>query len=211
MTPSSESAADNRDKVVWRDLGDTYRPRMRRLEDFLADVTLKQSLSVAGVPLIFIEERVLAQLLDDCRVDVKREHGGILLGEVFEDPGGRYFVVVRASLLAPHTAGSSVHLQFSEASWESLWEQMGTLPECVMVGWYHTHPNLGVFLSGTDRRTQELYFSQPWQIAVVIDPVKEQIGFFHGREGRSAGDVRAFSIGKAALPVPGAVRLESAE
>ncbi|KAF1814939.1 COP9 signalosome complex subunit 5 [Eremomyces bilateralis CBS 781.70] len=38
------------------------------------------------------------------------------------------------------------------------------------VGWYHSHPGYGCWLSGIDVGTQRLYqFSEPW-VAVVIDP-----------------------------------------
>lgn len=42
-----------------------------------------------------------------------------------------------------------------------------------IVGWYHSHPNLGIFMSGTDVRTQLCYqhlFSRA--VALVIDPAQ---------------------------------------
>jgi len=54
-----------------------------------------------------------------------------------------------------------------------------------VIGWYHSHPALGVFLSGTDIRTQRIQqqFQDPY-LAVVIDPIstisigKPRIGAF---------------------------------
>ncbi len=41
-----------------------------------------------------------------------------------------------------------------------------------IVGWYHSHPGLGVFLSGTDISTQKLYQQlYPKAVALVIDPL----------------------------------------
>lgn len=41
-----------------------------------------------------------------------------------------------------------------------------------IVGWYHSHPGLGVFLSGTDISTQKLYQKlYPKAVALVIDPL----------------------------------------
>jgi proteasome lid subunit RPN8/RPN11 len=57
------------------------------------------------------------------------------------------------------------------------------------LGWYHSHPGLGVFLSGTDIFSHSSFFaSEPWYIAVVIDPVSREFGAFswdHGEISRS--------------------------
>ncbi|MHA2202830.1 MAG: Mov34/MPN/PAD-1 family protein [Candidatus Hodarchaeales archaeon] len=43
----------------------------------------------------------------------------------------------------------------------------------VIVGWAHTHPGLGLFLSGTDIRTQQMYQQMhPKAFALVMDPSK---------------------------------------
>jgi len=43
----------------------------------------------------------------------------------------------------------------------------------VIVGWAHTHPGLGLFLSGTDIRTQQMYQQMhPKAFALVLDPMK---------------------------------------
>jgi proteasome lid subunit RPN8/RPN11 len=190
-SPSSE-------EIAWQESPDVFEPAVVPLETFLATVRLRSVLEEVREPLIFFADVKLTDLLRDCRRDVRREHGGILLGQVFRDPGGRYFVVVRATVLAPKTEGSPVHLQFTEDSWSSMWTEMGKFSELMLVGWYHTHPGLGVFLSGTDRRTQALYFAQPWHVAIVIDPVKDEIGFFWGRDGRKARDVVTFQDADAA-------------
>lgn len=49
-------------------------------------------------------------------------------------------------------------------------------PEAV-VGWYHSHPGYGCWLSGTDLNTQRSFEkSSPRCIAVVIDPVQSVKG-----------------------------------
>jgi proteasome lid subunit RPN8/RPN11 len=52
-----------------------------------------------------------------------------------------------------------------------------------IVGWQHTHPGLGVFLSHYDRFIQQHFFPQPWQVALVVDPRQQEFGFFHWRQG----------------------------
>ena len=38
-----------------------------------------------------------------------------------------------------------------------------------IVGWAHTHPGFGVFLSTFDKEQHERFFPEPWQIAYVMD------------------------------------------
>ena len=47
-----------------------------------------------------------------------------------------------------------------------------------IVGWWHSHPNFGCFLSSTDLHTQEFFFSEPYQVALVIDPIRDEFKFF---------------------------------
>ncbi|MFX0021174.1 MAG: Mov34/MPN/PAD-1 family protein [Candidatus Hermodarchaeota archaeon] len=47
-----------------------------------------------------------------------------------------------------------------------------------IVGWWHSHPNLGCFLSSTDLLTQKYFFPNEYQVALVIDPVRNEFEFF---------------------------------
>jgi hypothetical protein len=62
-----------------------------------------------------------------------------------------------------------------------------------VVGWVHSHPGLGAFFSGTDRRTQRAFFAQPWQVGAVIDPVRHEEAWFRGAES-VAGDLRVQEV-----------------
>jgi hypothetical protein len=57
-----------------------------------------------------------------------------------------------------------------------------------VIGWVHSHPGLGAFFSGTDRRTQRAFFAQPWQVGAVIDPLRGEEAWFRGADA-VAGDV----------------------
>jgi hypothetical protein len=50
----------------------------------------------------------------------------------------------------------------------------------MVVGWYHSHPNLGAFFSGTDRKTQRSFFSQRYSLGLVADPVRSEEAWFVG-------------------------------
>jgi proteasome lid subunit RPN8/RPN11 len=47
-----------------------------------------------------------------------------------------------------------------------------------MVGWYHTHPGFGIFLSGMDLFIHQNFFTQLWHVAFVLDPRARTSGFF---------------------------------
>ncbi|MFX1549287.1 MAG: Mov34/MPN/PAD-1 family protein [Promethearchaeota archaeon] len=47
-----------------------------------------------------------------------------------------------------------------------------------IIGWWHSHPNLGCFLSSTDLLTQKYFFPHEYQVALVIDPIRNEFEFF---------------------------------
>ncbi|MFW9866805.1 MAG: Mov34/MPN/PAD-1 family protein [Candidatus Thorarchaeota archaeon] len=47
-----------------------------------------------------------------------------------------------------------------------------------VVGWWHSHPGIGCFLSNTDLRTQEYFFPESYQVALVVDPIRDEYKFF---------------------------------
>ena len=51
-------------------------------------------------------------------------------------------------------------------------------PDLDIVGWYHTHPDFGIFLSGHDLFIHRNFFDQPLQVAYVVDPIRQTRGFF---------------------------------
>jgi proteasome lid subunit RPN8/RPN11 len=58
------------------------------------------------------------------------------------------------------------------------------------VGWYHTHPGHGIFLSGYDRTITHSIFNAAWHVAVVLDPLRKQIGLFRGPDGERLSGYR---------------------
>jgi len=48
-----------------------------------------------------------------------------------------------------------------------------------IVGWYHSHPGYGIFMSNVDIATQtKLQQFSPYVTALIIDPSTDQVGFF---------------------------------
>lgn len=51
-----------------------------------------------------------------------------------------------------------------------------------IVGWYHSHPGIGCFLSHIDHSTQSGIFNQTHHSALVVDPKQKEIEVYSGRD-----------------------------
>ena len=131
---------------------------------------------------IFFHESVLEEVLDFSERDTTRELGGFLLGVVSEeDPK---FVDVRHFLPAADARSRAASLTFTHETWATLTRQVEErFPDEIVVGWHHTHPGFGIFLSGYDLFIHRNYFSAQWHIAMVVDPQRHEFGFFQWRNG----------------------------
>jgi proteasome lid subunit RPN8/RPN11 len=135
-----------------------------------------------GAAVVVIREAVLEAILEFSEQDLTRERGGFLLGQVYEQEP--LYVVVRHFHPALEAQGSLASLTFTRDTWATLTREIETnFPRESLLGWQHTHPGLGVFLSGYDLFIQKNFFAQPWQIALVVDPRRQEFGFFHWRQG----------------------------
>ena len=115
--------------------------------------------------------------------DTNVELGGVLLGGQYEDEEGRPFVLVADSLRAKHYESDRGHFKFTHDTWSQIGrEQEGFSDDLKMVGWYHTHPGWGVFLSGMDTFICDNFFNKPLDVALVVDPVRDDRGLFHRDE-----------------------------
>jgi proteasome lid subunit RPN8/RPN11 len=169
-------------EIEWQETS-LLQPEQRSLADFCLQHGLpEKTAQQVDSTLAFIEEQALDALHDFLGHDTGREHGGILAGRPYFDPQQRcYFSVVHAAIPARETEGSPVHLQFTPQSWDwisGILEE--SFPDLVVVGWYHSHPGLGVFMSSTDQATQQAFFNHPWNLSVVVDPLAKHSGWFAG-------------------------------
>jgi len=132
---------------------------------------------------ILIRKTVLEEILDYSERDLRRELGGFLLGEA--RAGADRHVVVRHFLPAADVHSQRTSLTFTHETWAAMAREAARCyPEDMVVGWHHTHPGLGVFLSGYDLFIHRHFFNEPWQIALVVDPRRRELGFFQWLAGR---------------------------
>lgn len=126
----------------------------------------------SGQVRVAMTQLSLRQIEGHATRDLTRELGGVLLGEHGQDQEG-YFVKVLATLPVRTAEHGPVHFTFTADSWAQLHqEREQRYPELDIVGWYHTHPNLGVFYSADDVVVHKAAFVLPWQVGLVYDPVR---------------------------------------
>jgi proteasome lid subunit RPN8/RPN11 len=127
---------------------------------------------------IIAGQQALRQIWLHGESNVDSELGGALLGHAFRHEQ-RIFVDVKAALPAVSGDHGPVHFTFSADSWAQLHlDRSARYPDLEVVGWFHTHPDLGVFYSGDDAVVHSAAFTLPWQIGLVLDPVRKEGGFF---------------------------------
>jgi proteasome lid subunit RPN8/RPN11 len=134
-------------------------------------------------PTIYVYEDALGEMLTYFERDLRREQGGFLVGGLHVDR--ELYVEVRGFLPATDTQSRATSLTFTHATWAAMSRQVEQeFPGELVLGWAHTHPGLGVFLSNYDLFIHRHFFSQPWQIALVADPRNRQLGFFQWQRGK---------------------------
>lgn len=133
-------------------------------------------------PLVIFESEAKAAIRK--HVSARREEsGGLLLGQAFLPSNlmatVQFPVVIISKAVPSHEYhGTSVSLHMGPSVWDSVRSEVGAL----VVGWFHSHPNLGAFFSGTDRKTQREFFYHEYSIGYVVDPVRNEHAYFIGQE-----------------------------
>ena len=129
--------------------------------------------------LIIAHLSVYTDMYEHATAAMPNETGGFLLGRVGHDArSGAWIVEVNEAVAVEPIQQNPVHFSFG---WRDV-DRVRTRREAegnALVGWYHTHPGMGIFLSDTDlEKTHRVLFSEPFQIALVYDPVRGRAGYF---------------------------------
>lgn len=160
----------------------------------LPDFHTRQSLAK-----VTFTDLALADARKHARSD-DREICGVCFGCVRSNAEAELEVLVEECWPAPHAQSSMSTVTFTYKSWADALDRLDELRERQpeygwrIVGWYHSHPNFGIFLSGTDRHTHQTYFSRPWHIALVVDPKRSVEGVFYRTGNRQNLEQCTFQI-----------------
>ena len=130
-----------------------------------------------GQPLpamrVYIKDDVLRAMQKRAKDAGDFEVGGFYLGGLHHYEGRRY-VDVTTQIPALKAESARAQLTFSNEAQKALHEAMDKQSAGKLVlGWYHTHPGYGVFLSGYDLFIHRNFYARDYHTAIVIDPYAE--------------------------------------
>jgi 26S proteasome regulatory subunit N11 len=116
----------------------------------------------------------LLKMLKHGRAGVPMEVMGLMLGSFVDD-----FTITCVDVFAMPQHGTGVSVEAVDEVFQTnmleMLKQTGR-PETV-VGWYHSHPGFGCWMSGVDQNTQQSFERlHPRAVAVVIDPIQSVKG-----------------------------------
>lgn len=133
---------------------------------------------------VYIKQDVYKALEKLSASDTSKELGSIIIGD-YSNELGKTHVVISEYIEAKYTDASASTLTFTHETWDYVHtEHERRYPNKRIIGWQHTHPNYGIFLSNYDLFIQENFFNLPFQIAYVIDPIQNLRGFFQWKNGK---------------------------
>lgn len=148
---------------------------------------------------LYVSKRVLEEVWDYVAENSSVEVGGILVGHPFRDldyPVSTFVVIVGAIRQESdnHSIGHFAVSPPELAQTRSIMENR--YPGLTVVGWYHSHPGHGVFLSSWDMQIVRSIYDAMWNVALVVDPVRGEYAFFLGPEGRRLPTVALLAFDK---------------
>lgn len=130
-------------------------------------------------PLIRIDSEVTRRVRQHARAHMTTEVCGVLIGRKSDG-----VIEIEASIEALNAAQAGTHVTFTQDAWEAIYKVKDeSYPNDRIVGWYHSHPGFGVFLSEHDTFIHQNFFSSPDQVAWVYDPHSDEEGCFGWVDG----------------------------
>jgi len=123
---------------------------------------------------VYISSLALLKMLKHGRAGVPMEVMGLMLGQFVDD-----YTVKVVDVFAMPQSGTGVSVEAVDPVFQTKMLDMlkQTGREEMVVGWYHSHPGFGCWLSGVDINTQQAFEALNARlVAVVIDPVQSVKG-----------------------------------
>jgi len=123
---------------------------------------------------VHISSLALLKMLKHGRAGVPMEVMGLMLGDFIDDYSVRVIDVFAMPQSGTGVSVEAVDEAF-QASMKDMLSQTGRSED--VVGWYHSHPGFGCWLSGVDINTQSSFEQLTKRaVAVVVDPIQSVKG-----------------------------------
>lgn len=148
------------------------------LENILPQNILPVGEYVEENKIIYISQAVYKEIYKFTKNKTKDESGGMLVGSVIEE-FGKTNILISGFVEAKYSEGTPTTLTFTHDTWDYVHKEIEKKYKGKkIVGWIHTHPNFGLFLSEYDKFIQENFFKEDYQVAYVVDPIQNLEGFY---------------------------------
>lgn len=133
---------------------------------------------------VVVSQATWNAILEHARSRRDVEVGGVLLGTLCRDTRETPYLHLEGFVAALAAESRAANVTFTAESWTRIHDTIDrTSPGATIVGWYHTHPSFGIFLSEMDVFIQRHFFEAPHQVAIVIDPIANTHGCFVWQNG----------------------------
>jgi proteasome lid subunit RPN8/RPN11 len=134
----------------------------------------QKSKSGNAQPAVVIDGEVVRKIRQHARSSIKTEICGVLIGR--DRPGK---IEIQACIPGENAEEAGAHVTFTQDTWEHIYQVKDKeFPDDRIVGWYHSHPGFGIFLSDHDAFIHKNFFASPGQVAWVFDPHSDEEGCF---------------------------------
>jgi proteasome lid subunit RPN8/RPN11 len=133
---------------------------------------------------IYISQSVYKQIHKFTQNKTTNESGGVLIGTVVEALG-KTNLLIEHFIEAKFCEATPTTLTFTHESWDYIHKELNKrYSNMKILGWIHTHPNFGIFLSEYDKFIHQNFFADPTQVAYVVDPIQNIEGFYFWINGK---------------------------
>lgn len=135
---------------------------------------------------VYISSLALLKMLKHGKAGIPLEVMGLMLGDYVDD-----YTVKCIDVFAMPQAGTEASIEAIDEAFQAKMVEMlkQTGRTEIVVGWYHSHPGFGCFLSSVDVNTQKSFEQLNKRfVAVVVDPIQSVRGKVVIDAFRSYGD-----------------------
>lgn len=127
---------------------------------------------------IYILQSVYKEIHKFTQNKTTNESGGMLVGTILEE-FGKTNIIISGFVEAKYCEATPTTLKFTHETWEYVHKEIEKKHTGKkIVGWIHTHPDFGIFLSEYDKFIHQNFFNEDYQVAYVVDPIQKIEGFY---------------------------------
>src|SRR5512144_946690 len=142
----------------------------------------------SGVYPVFFDQKAIAAVQVHYETAGRQGMMGFLVGDLFECPTSHVrYVVIDSTIRLNQAVYGDKTLVIVSRLWDRIQDELRKT-EGHLIGWYHSHPPLGVELAPGDVETHLQYFKRPWHVALVLGTEHEGPvgGLFRPRPGETS-------------------------